>query len=535
MSTEMSGKSSIKLEDMKTSSGECQNPELGAQEKDTEDTLPLAKLITVLVGLFLTMFLSALDQTIVATAMPTIGSSFDAIDKISWIATSYLLASTCVQPLSGKLSDIFGTKVTVIAATVVFVVGSVLCGAAQNMAMLIVFRAISGIGGGAILALVSIIISQLVPERDRAKYMGMMGSVFALSSVLGPILGGVFSQYVSWRWAFYINLPIGGIALAATAIYLKSAKSEGSWKTKVRRIDGLGALALVVSTICLLLAADWGSHEPSTYKTEIIVTAILAAIFLIAFIGVEWKVSPEPIIPLRFFKIRNVILVTIAYFLLGCTFYVAVYYFPVFLQAVQGQSATEAGIQLLPLLLSLVLCSIIVGMLVSRLGTYRFFISGGFAVTSAGFGLASMLNQHSSQGEKIGYFLIIGVGTGMNLQTLLMAAQPAVESKDVASVTALCTFFRTIGSVIGLAIAQTLMNTRKQSFLNKNYPMFADLATISVDKINLLSADKRNALVGAYTDGFKLVFIVLAVFSGVAFIATLLLKHIPLKSKLAKR
>ncbi|CAG8465673.1 10607_t:CDS:2 [Ambispora leptoticha] len=506
----------------------------GEKVNDQTNQLPFKQLIIVFMGLALAIFLSSLDQMIVTTALPRIASDFHALSDISWVATSYLLTSTSFQPLYGKISDIFGRKFTFLFAISTFVAGSVLCGASIDMPMLIVSRAIAGIGGGGIMSLVMIIISDIVPLRERGKYQGILGGTFTISSVLGPLIGGVFTDRLSWRWAFYINLPTAALTITIIITILHLPHVYGSFKEKLKRIDFLGTTFLIASTVTILLPLNWGGNTYPWNSSIVISLFCVGAVLICVFLFIEFRIAVEPIVPQRLFKIRNPVLVYIGSFFIGMAFYGFIYYLPLYFQAVRGYSATKAGLQLLPLVLGLVAFSTGSGFATSLSGRYHPWIIFGYGLTTISAGLLSTLNENSNRGEEIGYLLMAGAGLGCSMQTALLAAQSAVEYRDIAVVTSLSSFFRTIGGVFGVAISGSIFNNKLSSHLVDVLPpgISFDLVKNSVEYIRSLPPDVQVPIIHAYVQSLRYVFLIGVPMAGVAFIHSLFIKHVPLRKTL---
>ncbi|KAK9768938.1 hypothetical protein K7432_000064 [Basidiobolus ranarum] len=484
--------------------------------------------IIIFVGLMLAIFLASLDQTIVATALPAISSEFNALNQVSWVATSYLLTFTSFQPLYGKFSDIFGRKATILFALVTFLGGSIMCGVSQNMTMLIIFRAVSGIGGGGIICLVVIIISDIFPLHKRGKYLGVIGAVFALSGVLGPLLGGIFSDHVSWRWAFYINMPIGAITLFVVIFMLKMPVPEGSFREKLYKIDYWGIFTLLGSVICILLATNWGGNDYPWSSPVVISVYCVGFILLIAFVLVELKTSKEPLIAPHLFKIRNVLVSSIGFFMVGASVFGAQYYLPIYFQVVKGYTATGAGLQLLPFMLGVTSTSILSGAVSASRGWYRVFAVPGAVILTVGLGLSSTLNENTSRALLIIYLVLIGVGFGCEIQTLLLAAQASVEVKDIASTTSLVTFLRTIGGVFGVAIQGAVLTNFLGENIKKVLPSTSsETAALSVTAIQQLDPEIRKGVIGAYVNALNKSFLSVIPFGILAVIVLLFLRKIP--------
>ncbi|MEU4896616.1 MDR family MFS transporter [Streptomyces sp. NPDC044780] len=404
---------------------------------------------TVLVAigaLLLGMLLAALDQTIVSTALPTIVSDLGGLEHLSWVVTAYLLASTAATPLWGKLGDQYGRKKLFQAAIVIFLIGSVLCGVAQNMAELIAFRALQGLGGGGLMVLSMAIVGDIVPPRDRGRYQGLFGAVFSATSVLGPLLGGVFVDRLSWRWVFYVNLPVGIVALLVVASVLH---------IPVRRtphtIDYLGTFLIALVAAALVLMTSLGGVSYGWGSWQIIGLAVAGLVLLAAFVRVESRAA-EPVLPLALFRSRTFTLCAVISFIIGFAMFGSMTFLPTFLQIVQGVSPTASGLHLLPLVLGTLVCSTLSGQLVSRTGRYKVFPVLGTAITAVGLLLLHQLRESSGVVEMSAYFFVFGCGLGLVIQVLVLIVQNSVGYRDLGVATSGATFFRSIGASFGVSV-----------------------------------------------------------------------------------
>ncbi|MEU1078342.1 MULTISPECIES: MFS transporter [unclassified Streptomyces] len=412
---------------------------------------------TVLVAigaLLLGMLLAALDQTIVSTALPTIVSELGGMEHLSWVVTAYMLASTAATPLWGKLGDQYGRKKLFQAAIVIFLVGSALCGIAQDMGQLIAFRALQGLGGGGLMVLSMAIVGDLVPPRERGRYQGLFGAVFGATSVLGPLLGGLFTQHLSWRWVFYVNLPVGVVALLVIAAVLHIPVH----RTR-HTIDYLGTFLIASVATCLVLVASLGGTTWAWSSAQIIGLAVLGAVLLGAFVAVERRAA-EPVLPLKLFRIRTFTLVAVISFVIGFAMFGAMTYLPTFLQVVQGVTPTMSGVHMLPMVFGLLLTSTVSGQIVSRTGRWKVFPIAGTAIVTVGLLLLHRLTEASSTWEMSLYFFVFGAGLGLVMQVLVLVVQNAVAYADLGVATSGATFFRSIGASFGVAIFGTVFTNR---------------------------------------------------------------------------
>lgn len=492
---------------------------------------PVHNLWVPISALLLALLLAALDQTIVSTALPTIVSDLGGLEHLSWVVTAYLLASTAATPLWGKLGDMYGRKRFFQASIVIFLIGSALCGVAQNMGELIAFRALQGLGGGGLIVLTQAIVGDLVPPRDRGKYQGLFGAVFGATSVLGPLLGGFFVDQLSWRWVFYINLPIGVVALAVIAAVLHSVEAK-----RQHRIDYLGIVLIASVATCLVLMTSLGGVSYPWGSWQIIGLGVLGVVLLAAFVQVE-RAAPEAVLPPRLFASRTFSLVAVISFVVGFAMFGALTYLPTFLQVVQGVSPTMSGVHMLPMVLGMLVTSIGSGQYVARTGHYRIFPIAGTAVVTVGLILLSRLTESSSTTVMSLYFLVFGLGLGLVLQVLVLIVQNSVGYQDLGAATAAATFFRSIGASFGVSIFGTIFTTQLTHKLTDalrgvHLPAGFALSSITADPhvIKSLPAAVAHSVLHAYASSIAEVFLYAAPVAFVAFLFSLFIREEPLRA-----
>ncbi|MEU0298613.1 MDR family MFS transporter [Streptomyces sp. NPDC006175] len=481
-------------------------------------------------ALLLGMLLAALDQTIVSTALPTIVSELGGLDHLSWVVTAYMLAATAATPLWGKLGDQYGRKKLFQTAIVIFLVGSALCGMAQNMPQLIGFRALQGLGGGGLMVLSMAIVGDIVTPRERGKYQGLFGAVFGVTSVLGPLLGGFFTEHLSWRWVFYINLPIGVIALLVIA---------GALHIPVRRtkhtIDYLGTFLIASVATCLVLVASLGGTTWAWTSPQIIVLAVLAVVLLAAFVAAERRAA-EPVLPLKLFRKRTFTLVAVISFVIGFAMFGAMTYLPTFLQVVHGITPTMSGVHMLPMVLGLLITSTGSGQIVSRTGRWKVFPIAGTALTVVGLLLLHTLSENSSTWTMSLCFFVFGAGLGLVMQVLVLIVQNSVGYEDLGVATSGATFFRSIGASFGVAVFGTIFTNRlsgklEEALSGRSLPPGVDAGALAADPraIGRLPADLRPSVLSAYSTSITDVFLYAAPVVLVAFVFAWFLKEEPLR------
>lgn len=493
-------------------------------------TMSHRQILVVLGGLMLGMLLAALDQTIVGTALPTIVGELGGLDHYSWVVTAYLLTSTASTPLYGKISDLYGRKQVFQFAIVVFVVGSALAGASQTMWQLVGTRALQGLGAGGLMALALAIVGDVIPPRERGRYQGYFGAVFAVSSVAGPLLGGFFVDHLSWRWVFYINLPLGILALAVTSVALRFP-----FQRHEHRVDYTGAALLVAAVSALLLVTvngqSWGWSSGSVLG--------LGAFGLVALALFAWweARTGEPIMPPRLFRNRVFTVSGAASFIVGLAMFGAIIYLPIYLQVVDGVSPTVSGLRLLPLMVGILGASIISGRMISRMGRYKVFPVVGTAVMTVGMWLLSYLDRGTSAWLASLFMLVLGVGLGLVMQVFVLAVQNAVDRRDMGAATSASTFFRSMGGAFGTAVFGAILNDRVQAYLAQRLPAGGSGGPRggsllgSPAQIAQLPAPIREAVVDSFVRGLHVVFLAAIPFTVVAFALTLFLPEIRLRGR----
>lgn len=409
----------------------------------------------ILGGVILAMLLSSLDQTIVSTAMPTIVQELHGMEHISWVFTAYMLGSTVTVPIYGKLSDIFGRRNLYLIGIGIFLLGSILCGLAADMTQLILFRGLQGIGGGAMMVNSFAIIGDVFPPAERGKYQGMIGGVFGLSSVAGPLLGGWITDNTTWRWVFYVNVPLGLIAIAVLATALP--KIVGHARDK--RIDWWGGLLILTALVPLLLSMVWGGSVYAWSSWQIIGSLILCFVSLFLFIRIE-KQTTNPILSLELFNNKVFLVSVCALFLTAMGMFGAILYVPIFSQGVIGGSATHAGLILTPLMIALVIASALSGQIISRTGKYKILAIAGTAIIVFALFFFSTIDKNTTNIQLIIRMIILGIGLGSTMPIFTLAVQSAFPKQRLGEVTAGTQLFRSVGGTVGTAVLGGIMNSR---------------------------------------------------------------------------
>ena len=487
-----------------------------------------SEIMVIIVALMLAMLLAALDQTIVSTALPRIASDLHGLNKLSWVATAYLLTSAIVTPIYGKVSDQLGRKKVFQFAIVLFLLGSALCGISQNMDQLVFFRALQGLGGGGLISLALATVGDIVPPRQRGKYQGYFGAVFGVASIAGPLLGGFFTEHLSWRWIFYINIPLGLIAFLAIAARLHlPARQER------HRLDYLGGVLMSSSLVCLLLALTWAGTTYAWGSTQIIGLFIASAVLGSLLLYRESKV-PEPIIPLGLFK-NPIFAVSCALSLIaGLILLGTIIFLPEYQQIVRGDSPTASGLYLLPLVGGMLVSIITSGRLITHTGKYKIFPIIGTITVGTGLWLFSHVTVHTNQLILSLWMVVTGLGIGMFMQVMTLAVQNSVDRRYLGTATGLVTFFRSFGSSVGTAIFGAILVNRLTHHLHQVLPAAAaakaKAATLAGLSGNNIPQTIKEPVLVAFSKSFHDVFLIAIPFAVVGLILALLLKETPLKT-----
>jgi EmrB/QacA subfamily drug resistance transporter len=480
----------------------------------------------VFTAIVLGMLLAALDQTIVSTALPTIVADLGGAGHMSWVVTAYLLAETVATVLAGKFGDMFGRKFMFQLSAVVFVAGSAVCGVAQDMFMLIAARAIQGLGGGGLMVTAMALIADVIPLRERGRYQGALGAVFGITTVVGPTLGGLFTDHLTWRWCFYVNVPVAIVMLAISASAIPKVKAA------VRPVvDYLGIALVALGSSSLILGLSWGGNEYAWGSPVILGLFVAAAVLLTVFVFVELRAS-EPMLPMSLFRNSVFTVCSILSFIVGFALLGAMTYLPTYLQFVNGVSATGSGIRTLPLVAGLFLTSILSGVLISRTGQYRIFPIIGTAVMAVGLYLMSTMGPTTNPWLESLYMFVLGLGVGLAMQVLTIAVQNTVHYADLGTATSGVTFFRTLGMAFGTAIFGTLFTNQLTPSLRDalaQVPGVPVQAAQNPEALNALPPELAAPIIGAYATSIQYVFRWVVPVAIVGFVVAWFLKQVPLR------
>jgi EmrB/QacA subfamily drug resistance transporter len=472
-------------------------------------------------ALFLALWLAALDQTVVSTALPTMVADLGGLSYLSWVVTAYLLTSTVAGPLYGKFGDLYGRKIVLQVAIAVFLVGSALCGIAQNMVQLIIFRALEGVGGGGLIVITIAVIGDLIPPRERGRYQGFFGAVFGTATIVGPLVGGFLVDHLSWRWIFYINLPTGILAMAVIAAVLPSQSTR-----RRHAIDYAGALLLTAALSAIILFTGLGG---TTFPwTSPVMLALLAASVAgaVAFVIVELR-SPEPILPMSLFGNRNFAVASGVGFIVGLSLFGAVTFLPIYLQVVKGVSPLSSGVLLMPMMLGMLATSVISGRIISRFGRYKLFPILGTGTMTFGLGALSLLTIESNDWQTAIDALWLGLGMGMVMQVLIIAVQNSVDYKHLGVATSGTMLFRSLGGALGVALFGAIFANRLHAQLAG--PGMDFLATVIPSAVKGLPPNLHEEYITAVMAALRPVFLVAAAISAVGFALAWMLREYPLR------
>ncbi|MFD9907945.1 MDR family MFS transporter [Streptomyces sp. NPDC059063] len=486
--------------------------------------------LLVYFGLLFAMLMATLDSSIVATAVPTIVGDLGGLDRIGWVSAAYILATSAVMPLAGKLGDLLGRKPVFVVSTVVFLAGSAACGAAQTMTQLIVFRVVQGIGGGGLMAAMFALTGDLFSPRERAKYQGYSAGVFALSAIGGPIAGGFFSDHLTWRWVFYVNLPIGAIALALVVVFLK-----GRTQVERPRIDYLGMLLLSAGLVALVLLTNWAGTEYAWGSAVIVGLGVGGVALLVGWVYVE-RSAAEPVIPLGLFRDSTFDICNIVSFVAGLTGFGLVFFLPLYLQIASGATATNSGLLLLPMMFGLMIASFGVGGAVAKSGRYKWYPVASMALSGTAAFLLSTMSADTSRLTSGCYMFLLGVGAGLSQQVVVVAVQNAAPPRDMGAATATVTFSRMLGTSFGVSIFATVLNNRLGHELPK-YLSAGDTrrlpkgGSIAPEWLKRQPESLRDGLAQAYAHALSPVFLIAGVILVAGLVASLFLKDIVLEQR----
>ncbi len=506
--------------------------ESSTRELDPAPVVPLThrQILVVFSGLIAGMLLAALDQTIVSTALPTIVSDLGGLDHLSWVVTSYLLTSTVVLPMYGKLGDSFGRRQVFQAAILIFVGGSILSGLSQSMLQLILFRGLQGLGAGGLMALAMAVIGDIVSPRELGRYMGYLIAVFALASVSGPLAGGFLVDHLSWRWIFYINVPFGALAIALTSFVLRLP-----FRRIPHRVDVGGAVLLGGSVTCVLLVSAWGGNAYPWLSSPVVGMAIASVVLLGLFLRQERRAA-EPILPLRLFSSDIFAISAVLSFFVGAAMFGALVFLPLFLQAVTGATATNSGLLMFPLMAGLMATSVLSGRVISRTGYYRSWPILGMGLSTVGMILLSRMNAETSRILSSIFMVILGMGIGMVMQVLILAVQNAVPQGDLGVATSAVNFFQQVGATLGVSVFGAIFAARMHVEVGRLLPgrtsgvLNPERLATSPAQIRALPAGVRGPLIEALSRSIHTVFIWCVPVMVIGFGLSWLIRQIPLRA-----
>ncbi|KAJ7634547.1 MFS general substrate transporter [Roridomyces roridus] len=504
------------------------------QLTDQTNLLPFRRLLPTFLGLGLCIVVSTLDSVIVSTALPKISAAFKAGSVISWVPSAYLLTSTCFLPLYGRFSDIFGRKNALCLAMALFMIGNLIAGFSKTILQLIVFRGFAGAGGGGIMSMVQIVVSDLVSLRERGKYQGIIGGVVAVGYAIGPVIGGALSQNVGWHWCVWVTIPVSFVATCVVVFLLPLKPVQGEIRSKLLAVDYLGALLTLGGCASLMLPLVWGGAI-FPWKSSIVLGPFISSFAVFALFCLwEWRGARLPIVPMYIFKHSTVSGVFVAMFVNGFVFFSTLYYLPQFFQLSLGYDPLQAAVFLVPLLVTLIIINWAAGMLVSFTGHYRTIVYVGFGVWSIACGCVSTIRPGTSKGVLVAYMMLAGIGGGQTMQTTMVAVQASVARRDMSVVTAMRNFLRLLGGTLSLAVASTLINNNLRTAMD-NLSISPSLIKQIIDdptilhnptSVGLSSTDGTDILYHGYTKGFSSLFIMNAALTAFATcVSVVFIKH----------
>lgn len=497
------------------------------QQRSANTNAPDRSVLLVFAGLLVAMLLSALDQTVFATALPTIVGELDGVSQMLWVTTAYMVAATITMPIYGKLGDLIGRKGLFLAALVLFITGSIVGGLASSMVGLIVARAIQGLGGGGLMILSQAIIADVAPVKDRARYMGIMGAVFGISSILGPLLGGWFTESIGWRWAFWLNIPLGIIALILAARFLKTPKRQ----TTIT-FDTWGAITMAVAVTSIILVASWGGTHYDWNSPQILGLIVTAVVFGALFVLAESRAA-QPLIPLSLFRSKNFVLATTAGLVIGIAMFGTISYLPTYLQMVTGLSATSSGLLMVSMTAGLMGTSVVTGQLAAKTGHYKWMPIASMIVIGIALALMAGLTVETPLWLLLTYLFILGAGIGLAMQILVLVVQNSFSDSQVGTATAANNFFREIGASLGGAIVGAIFTSRLTNLLTERLPDGAggmDVDSLTPQAVSELPAALADVVIGAYNDALAPVFGMLIPLLVVGLVLAVGIKQVPLRA-----
>lgn len=491
---------------------------------------PRRQLQLTFAGLLMSVLLAALDQTIVSTALPSIVGDLNGLEHLSWAITAYVLASTVGLPVYGKLGDLFGRKKVFLAAIVVFLLGSVLCGIAQDMGQLVAFRAIQGLGGGGLFIGAQAVIADLVPPRERGRYMGLIGAAFGLASVSGPLLGGLLTDWASWRWVFYVNVPLGLASLAFVQVFLHLPAVE----RRRPRLDYLGTLLLAGTSTAVVLLTSWAGTAHRWSSPTILALAAASLVLGALFLLVERR-AEEPIIPLHLFRIRNFVVPTAAAVCVGVLMFATISYLPTFLQMVNGASATVSGLMMIPITVGMLFGTIGTGQLIARTGRYKVFPVLGSVVMAVGLLLLSRIDETTPYWWTALGMVVMGFGIGCLMQNLVLIVQNAVPGHEVGAATSSSNYFRQIGASFGISVFGSVFVDRLGRELATAAPggspiPVGDVSALSPQVLAALPGPVQDAVAHAFGRALPPIFLYGLPVAAVCLVLALCIREIPLRT-----